>query len=55
MIFFISLQLYIEPNTFIFKNHYSQIASFSYYYILKHMQFNVMQLNLNGLMIFFTF
>jgi hypothetical protein len=48
--------LELNHSLFIYSNHTSQITCCTYYNILKHMQFNILQLCLNGLiMILFTF
>jgi hypothetical protein len=60
MIFFTSLQLstYVHElnhSLLICYNNYLQIASCICYNILKHIQFNILQLYLNNLVKFFTF
>jgi hypothetical protein len=60
MIFLTFLQLStcvheLNHSFLICLNHYSQITPCTYCNIFKHMQLNVLQLYLNGLVIFFTF
>jgi hypothetical protein len=45
----------VEPFIFNILKPLLKITVFTYHNILKHMQLNILQLYLNGLMIFFTF